>query len=90
MTDKEIVDFIDKVNSDSKLTNVEKLSKVLTRLKEDKDNPLLGWHVTPAFDCAEKGVTVEDIARDSLKLLRSLHNGECEDITQKVLEGEEF
>jgi len=90
MTDKEIVDFIDKVNSDSKLTNFEKLSKVLTRLKEDKDNPLLGWNVTPAFDCAEKCVTVEDIASDSLKLLRSLYNGECEDITQKVLEGEEF
>lgn len=90
MTDKEIVDFINNVNSDSKLTNVEKLSKVLTRLKENKDNPLLGWHVTPAFDCEEKGITVEDIARDSLKLLRSLHNGECEDITQKVLEGEEF
>lgn len=90
MTDKEIVDFIDKVNSDSKLTNVEKLSKVLTRLKEDKDNPLLAWHVTPAFDCAEKGVTAEDIAMESLKILRSLHNGECEDITQKVLEGDEF
>lgn len=90
MTDREIVDFIDEVNSDSNLSNVEKLSKVITRLKEDKDNPLLGFHVTPAFDCVENGVTVEDVARDSLKLLRSLHNGECEDVTGKVLDGDEF
>lgn len=87
MTDEEVVKFIDSVKADDSLNSFEKYDKIVSELKTDKENPLIGLHfsVKPDTDAEQ-----QQIMNETIDVLRSFYAGECEDVTEKVLNGEEF
>ena len=88
MTDKAISDYAKKVNAMKTLTWVQKYDLIQQFMKEDKDNPLIGFHfsVSPRFNADGKlseAESVETIAHDVCMILAGLDD--CEDVTDDVL-----
>ena len=89
--DKDTLDYFRKLKDDTSLTWTERLTKMIDWEKEH--NGLIG--ISPPFVMPSedgKVLTKEDIARDMFLLKYGIDSGEieCEDVTEKVLNGEEY